>query len=667
MRIILSSVLLLALSLSALFAVRSMQPGAAQTEQVRVPMPPGGVALHLTFGLKDNEPVDWSGRLKLSAGRLARLEGQLQANDRIEGDSWQLRSRRQGQGANARINPAQLFAVLDAPPDAKIEVAAGGRSFSFALGEVAYEKRALFLDSAVAVERVPSFAQVTKDASEDDFPACAAAPGGAVWCAYVAYQRGTPIDRNVVNQGKFDTLVTKGNGDQVRLLKFDGGQWSGAWNVSGAGLDVWRPAVVADAQGGIHVVWSQNVKGNWDLHAARFDPKQGRVSAPKRLTSEAGADINPVAIAAGRNLYVAWQGWHGGNFDIWLADLTDRGFERPRRVSTSAANDWHPALARTSAGDVWIAWDTYDQGNYDVMARLLARGKLNDPIAVAASPRFEARPSIAVDAKDRAWIAFEDAEANWGKDYGTRWTGKSGAAFYISRHIKVRALNGSAAVEQTKLEVKGAAVDTDMLDGVGTIGRDERVSFPRLGVDGAGRVWLLFRRHPAVNGQGERWAGFAVYFDGGRWSEEIALPRSENLMDNRPALAKLKSGEVIALYSTDSRTAGTNTAGENNLYAALLKAEGAVVNASLAPVNPKGDGQTVEPVHPNEKEDLHRIHAYRATAGGRVYQLLRGEFHRHTEISSHRDRARRFSTRSSGAIPMARTTTSSSMCAAGSR
>ena len=77
MRIILSLVLLFALSLFALFAVRSMQPGAAQTEAVRVPMTTGGVALQLTFGLKDAEPADWGGRLKLSAGRLARLEGQI--------------------------------------------------------------------------------------------------------------------------------------------------------------------------------------------------------------------------------------------------------------------------------------------------------------------------------------------------------------------------------------------------------------------------------------------------------------------------------------------------------------------------------------------------------------------------------------------------------------
>jgi hypothetical protein len=636
MKTILSIVLLLTISFAALFALRSYQTRAAQSEQISAPMKTSGAALQFTFGVNDAEPSDWRGQMKVSNGKLERLDARLLANDSIDGNAWRLRSRRQGQGANARINPAQLLAVFDAPPDAQVEVNVKGRDFSFKLSEIAYDKRQTFLEGAVAVERVPPFTQVTKDSTEDDFPACATGAGGTVWCAYVAYHHGTPIDREAVRQDKFDTLVTKGHGDQIRLVKFDGQQWSGAWNVTATGLDVWRPSVAVDAQGGVWIVWSQNAGGNWDLHASRFDPKSGRASAARRLTTDAGADINPVAVATPRSVRVAWQGWRNGNFDIWLATLTGNGFERPQRVSTSAANDWHPAMAANSAGDLWIAWDSYDRGNYDVMARLFARDKLGEMIAVAASPRFEARPSIAVDNRNRAWIAYEDADANWGKDYGTRWTGKRGAAFYLSRAIKARCLNGSVGVEQTKVEVKATPVDTDMLDGVGVIGRDQRVSFPRLGVDAAGRVWLLFRRHPAPNGQGERWASFATYFDGARWAGEITLPRSENLMDNRPALIKLNRG-MLALYSTDNRTGGTNTAGENNLFAAALDVEGAVSPPQLVTVNPRGDGKTVEPVHPNEAEDLRRIRSYRATVAGKTYQLLRGEFHRHTEISSHRD------------------------------
>ena len=38
-------------------------------------------------------------------------------------------------------------------------------------------------------------------------------------------------------------------------------------------------------------------------------------------------------------------------------------------------------------------------------------------------------------------------------------------------------------------------------------------------------------------------------------------------------------------------------------------------------------------VHPDEAADIARMRAHRVEAGGKTYQLLRGEFHRHTEIS----------------------------------
>jgi hypothetical protein len=45
----------------------------------------------------------------------------------------------------------------------------------------------------------------------------------------------------------------------------------------------------------------------------------------------------------------------------------------------------------------------------------------------------------------------------------------------------------------------------------------------------------------------------------------------------------------------------------------------------------------VPAVHKNEADDIARMRGHRVTAGGKTLRLLRGEFHRHTEYSSHRD------------------------------
>ncbi len=607
-----------------------------------VPMPLDGVAVQLTLGLKDTQPTDWDGDIKLSEGKVVRLDARLVQQDRIDGSAWKIRSRRQGAAQNAPMRPVQLIVTLDAPLTAKADVTTRQGNFSFALSDLKIGSRTTFLDGAAAVERVPLSAQITNSPDEEDFPACAVAPDGTIWCAYVAYKHGNPINTNEVFSGKFDSLVTKGNGDQIKLMKFDGKAWSAPMDVTEAGLDVWRPTVAVDGQGRVWVVWSQNIGGNWDLYARTYNPRVNHWSNVRRVTTELGADINVVATGVGsvrQGVMVAWQGWEKGNFSIHLGGLRDdREFLYPLTSfgmgAGGAANNWHPAIAVDSRGGVYVAFDTYGKGNYDVHFAYSTQGGIGIE-EIATSPRFEARPSIAVDKQDRVWIAYEDADPNWGKDYGSRWEGKSGVPFYIRRNIVVRCFSGGKLMQAH--EVKATPVTTDMLAGEPPRTPYVRLSYPRLSVDDKGRVWLLFRRHALATGAGERWMSFAMYYDGDKWSPEIPLPHSDNLLDNRPAVVPLKGKGLLAVYSSDGRTGGTNTAGENNLHAAILQAEGEPKEPVLLAARAGGDGPRVEPVHPNEAEDVRRIREYRATIGGKTYQLLRGEFHRHTEISSHRD------------------------------
>jgi len=467
--------------------------------------------------------------------------------------------------------------------------------------------------------------RITSEPTEDDFPACAAATGGVVWCAYVAYQHGTAVRSEEVNRGKFDSLVTRGHGDQVRLIRFDGRNWSAPMEVTGKGLDVWRPAVAVDAKGVVRVIWSQNAGGNWDLYARGYDPGSSRWSAIERLTTEAGADINVVAVStrSGR-VWLAWQRWEKGDFAIATQVL---GAARTRRTRNyPGANEWNPSISADSKGRVYVAFDTYRAGNYDVYVWTPEGG---EPIAVASSPRFEARPSTVVDKQDRLWVAYEDAAPNWGKDFGSRWEGKSGVPFYLDRSVIVRVWSGGK-LEQTAGEMKSEAIAT-----MYPPSERQRLSYPRLGTDEAGRVWLLYRRHPLVKGMGERWVSFATHYDGDRWTVPVQLPDSANLLDSRPALAAVREG-LLAVYSGDGRTAGTNTAKENNLYAAFLVAAEAPKEPVLRTANAASESPA-DPVHPNETEEIRRIRGYRVSAGARSYQLLRGEFHRHTEISAHRD------------------------------
>jgi hypothetical protein len=105
-------------------------------------------------------------------------------------------------------------------------------------------------------------------------------------------------------------------------------------------------------------------------------------------------------------------------------------------------------------------------------------------------------------------------------------------------------------------------------------------------------------------------------------------------MDNRPALAPLGQG-IIAVYSGDGRTRSIDRK-QADLFAAVLSASGETHAPDLVPPRPFDKIET-KPVHPNEVENVARIRAYRMDHQGKKLHLYRGEFHRHTEYTAHRD------------------------------
>src|SRR5207248_1938618 len=156
---------------------------------------------------------------------------------------------------------------------------------------------------------------------ENDYPALAKAADGTLWLAYGAYHNGKPYVTERVLAGNFDELVPKNNGDQVRLMHFDGSAWSTPLDVTGPGLDIWRPSVTV-AKGQVHVSWAQQVKGDWDIYHRVYSPPaqaggKGRWSEIVRVTTNPGTDYNVVsATGAGGNVWLAWQAWDTGFFQI---------------------------------------------------------------------------------------------------------------------------------------------------------------------------------------------------------------------------------------------------------------------------------------------------------------------------------------------------------------
>ena len=343
---------------------------------------------------------------------------------------------------------------------------------------------------------------------------------------------------------------------------------------------------------------------------------------------------------------MAWQAWRDGQADILLAEV--EGTEEPANVSRDPANDWSPALAFDKNGRAFVAFDSYRSGNYDVFLWTggPAGGRL---IPVAATARYEARPTVAIDPRGRAWVAYEERDANWGKDAENLVKGK-GSTLYRSAAVKVRCVDGDRVLEAPD-PVAGAPNDLRLLNG-----------YPRIAADRDGRIWLAFRHRleaiwggPAVMVVGAVWTEYATALAGKAWEAPQPLPRSDGLLDNRPALVMPADGPALAFYSSDGRLRrearvharadiavldAPRDAGRRRCAlqrgsrggGAAGRSSGAT-SVDPATVPPAPTVAPPPPVHPDEAADVARMRDYRIQAGGKAYRLLRGDFHRHTELS----------------------------------
>ncbi len=614
------------------------QPAKRKRPAVKpVSMTQQTVSLEIRPGLKDTEKTIWDGTIEVSEGRVIEIES-FTKNKRSKSDNGRFKARSVIQKQNKKdvVNRSRMYVRLDAPESATVTFSTAPGKFQFKLSDLAIGASKRFLNDQVRVEREQNAVRLTGPETEDDYPAAAKGKDGAVWLAYVSYLPSRPILMERVKAHSFEELEPKDNGDQILLRRFDGKVWHVPLDVTGEGLRVWRPAITVDGTGDVWVAWSQQIDGDWEIFYRRYTPPKdggpGSWSDIVRLTNTPGADFHVVAATdTSGTVWLAWQAWRENNFDILLAAPAEgHPWKQPRTISRSAANDWTPSIAADSQGRVYVAWDTYDKGNYDVLLYTLDKdGKSSQVRAVADSPKFEARPHLVCDKQDRLWIAYEEGDEQWGKDYGMPRPGEHalpknlGFALYIHRTVQVKCLVDG------KLQRPAGDLQAALSE---TLKRNK--TLPRLAVDAAGGLWLLLRHHPLPGGAGEVWNSYALRYQGKQWSPTRRLADSADLMDNRPALVPLGDG-ILAVYSGDDRLR-TQFRDQDDLFAAVLNPSGPTQPLELADDAP-APAASVAIVHKDEKADIARMREYRIDAGDKKLRLLRGEFHRHTEFSSHND------------------------------
>ena len=460
--------------------------------------------------------------------------------------------------------------------------------------------------------RIVDPVRLTEDTRSDDFPDIVTHPSdrSVAWMAWSSFD---------------------GYRDEVRLARYDteNQRWATWTQVPGVSGDVWRPRLAFDGEGRIWILWSQQVDGNFDLYGRWYD---GTIFGPlQRLTSAAQSDFDHDVAFRDGGIHLVWQAFRGRQSDVYYMAYADGAWGEEVLVSASPANDWEPAVAADSRGRAIVAWDTYDKGRYDVLMRRIEGGRPGPVVEVASTERLEARPDLAVDGGDRVWVSYEAGRVNWAKDQGRLdAVGTApGYPIYDLRAVEVVAYEGErrlgmAAPFEIERGEKAYTPDSGQLHHYG-----------RLAIDDQGRLHLLVR-----NRQGRRladyWRVFISTLTEDGWTEPAMFPYSRGRSSMFAAAAPAPDGLWIAWPRDGHPTFSVmvNLPEETvieNVYAARYEPGVPASRAQLSDRTPEVPSRPAG--HPSEARDVRRIRDYRVRVGGRQLRILRGDTHRHTELS----------------------------------
>ena len=646
----------------------------------------GAVGVRILLGVGEATDAKWDGEVSATGANIVSVEPwRFDRGDTMRpGNAWRMSTHpvRRFAGAQAAA-PAPVVAngvliLLDRESEnTELNLRTAQGNFSIRLGDIPYGARRPALNGKALVDRVPAWSRVTDNPDEQDYPAAAMDKAGNVWLAYMEFKHHPQHERMRLVPNEFDLMDAKALGDQILLKRYSNGAWGESIAITAPGGDLYRPAIAIDGNGRPWVFWSANQQGNFDIWARVVE--DGKPGATVRISNAPGSDIDPAAATdSNGNVWVAWQGWRNGKASILAAAQRGNAFSAAATVSSSAGNEWNPAIAADAAGRVSVAWDSYRNGNYDVFARTATQGAWGGEIAVAATVTYEAYPSIAYDPAGTLWVAYEEGGERWGKNFGAE--DSSGLALYQGRAIRLRGFTRNGAVVEPATDIGNAlpgypatperatnrqaetgdwiAPNPDAARNRGAnqgtpIRRAPRNTAPRITIDSSGRIWVACRSAYPVfwTSIGTVWTEHLASYSGSTWTGPIYLHHTDNLLDNRPALVATKAGELLVLGSSDGRRQfhplsflpGMRTMPvedselpkdpyNNDLYVnhvSLGPAAGAPATKSVVVAAASG----LDSRDKAEQESVAAMRKYRLQTRNGNLQILRGEFHRHSEIS----------------------------------
>ena len=136
-------------------------------------------------------------------------------------------------------------------------------------------------------------------------------------------------------------------------------QWEPAVRLSLNPGESNSPQLAVDSSGGVHLVWYDDTPGNNEIFYKMSTDGGGVWGANKRLTYNSGTSSSPdIAADSTGRLHLVWTDNTYGGFDIYYKRSTDGGasWSAKKRLSFDSSPSWTPAVAAGPSNLIHVVW-----------------------------------------------------------------------------------------------------------------------------------------------------------------------------------------------------------------------------------------------------------------------------------------------------------------------
>jgi hypothetical protein len=216
----------------------------------------------------------------------------------------------------------------------------------------------------------------------------------------------------------------------------------------------------------IYVVWEDFTPGNYDILLRRSDDNGATWKAIVNLSGNPGKSTDPKVAASGSNVYVIWKQANaaGTSFDVFFRKSQDNGATWGSKVNLSTTGDL-PSLSTPelaiSGTNVYVVWVDTNPGNSDILFRRSTDNGATwkTKVNLSSNPGPSDDPKTAASGSN-VYVAWRQSDSSSSTDAFFRRSTDNGATWKSRTNLS----NSGVVFGEPALAVSGPRVYLAWLD-----------------------------------------------------------------------------------------------------------------------------------------------------------------------------------------------------------